>query len=153
MAPADHHNTIGQFNPAIHSFTGVNSVSLAGFPLSIDQRVIQAAHRSRDRQFSFNLDYNSGRHLGVGFTQSTIKNGERSSSATSYLGPQFTRRRNLHVLLHAQVARVLETRKSRGRSVFDTVEFTDGVGGPMRRVTARKEIILSGGSIGSPHIH
>ncbi|TFK31044.1 hypothetical protein BDQ12DRAFT_619673, partial [Crucibulum laeve] len=26
--PADHHNTFGQFNPAVHSFNGVNSVSL-----------------------------------------------------------------------------------------------------------------------------
>lgn len=66
MAPADHHNTFGQFNPLVHGFTGVNSVSLAGFPLDIDGRVIKAAHQSLGTQFSFNLDYNSGRHLGVG---------------------------------------------------------------------------------------
>lgn len=104
-----------------------------------------------------------------GFTQSTIKDGERSSSATSYLGPQFINRKNLHVLLHAQVARVLESKTSKGQPSFDTVEFTDGVGGehiirdgktapshntigPVLRVQAKKEIILSGGSIGSPHI-
>ncbi len=66
MEPADHHNTTGQFNPAVHSFDGVNPVSLPGYPLSLDQRVIQAAHHSHDGVFAFNLDYNSGRHLGVG---------------------------------------------------------------------------------------
>lgn len=152
MAPADHHNTIGQFNPFDHSFTGVNSVSLAGFPLSIDQRVIKAVKTSHDKQFFFNLDYNSGRHLGFGYTQSTIKDGQRSSSATSYLAPQFASRKNLHVLLRAQVARVISTTKNKGQPTFNTVEFMDGTGGSMQRVRAMKEIILSGGSIGSPHV-
>ncbi|KXN91125.1 Choline dehydrogenase, mitochondrial [Leucoagaricus sp. SymC.cos] len=152
MAPADHHNTIGEFNPLDHSFTGINSVSLAGFPLSLDEQVIRAAKISHDKQFFFNLDYNSGRHLGVGHTQSTIKDGQRSSSATSYLGPQFVNRKNLHVFLRAQVARVLSSNAGKGQPSFDTVEFTNGVGGPMERVRARKEIILSGGSIGSPHV-
>ncbi|GLB40801.1 putative aryl-alcohol oxidase [Lyophyllum shimeji] len=83
---------------------------------------------------------------------STIGKGVRSSSATSYLGPQFIERRNLHVLLHAQVARLLRAGSSRGKHEFKTVEFTEGVGGPRRTVKARKEIILSAGSIGSPHI-
>ncbi|KAJ3576548.1 hypothetical protein NP233_g361 [Leucocoprinus birnbaumii] len=152
MAPADHHNTIGQFNPLVHSFTGVNSVSLAGFPLSVDDLVIKSVKSSHDKQFFFNLDYNSGRHLGVGYTQSTIKDGQRSSSRTSYLAPQFAARKNLHVVLRAQVARVISSQRTKGQPTFDTVEFMDGVGGPMRRVQAKREIILSGGSIGSPHV-
>lgn len=73
-------------------------------------------------------------------------------------------------MLGAQVARILSTKKNKGQLSFDTVEFTDGVGGqfadfstilcwtlksspgPMERVRAKKEVILSGGSIGSPHI-
>jgi hypothetical protein len=107
--------------------------------------VIDASKTSDDTQFFFNLDYNSGRHLGVGelqyipayqsnrftgYTQSTIKDGQRSSSATSYLAPQFSERKNLHVLLRAQVARVLSSaNQNKSQPSFDTVEFTDGVGG------------------------
>ncbi|KAF8066493.1 aryl-alcohol oxidase precursor [Lyophyllum atratum] len=149
--PADHHNTTGQFDPAVHGFSGINSVSLAGFPQPIDSMVIQTT-RELSEEFPFNIDTNSGHHLGIGWTQSTIGNGVRSSSATSYLGPQFISRRNLHVLLHAQVARVLRTGSSHGKHEFKEVEFTEGVGGPSRRVKARKEIILSAGTIGSPHI-
>ncbi|KAF8159226.1 aryl-alcohol oxidase-like protein [Crassisporium funariophilum] len=150
-APADNHNTAGQFNPAVHGFHGINSVSLAGFAQPIDSKVIQTTKELPD-EFPFNLDTNSGRHLGIGYTQSTIKNGARSSSATSYLAPEFVKRRNLNVLLHAQVARVLNTAKVNGKLAFQAVEFTEGVGGPVVRVTARKEVILSAGSIGTPHI-
>ncbi|RDB16510.1 Pyranose dehydrogenase [Hypsizygus marmoreus] len=149
--PADDHNTTGQFNPAFHSFRGINSVSLAGFPQPIDGRVIQTT-TELPGEFPFNMDTNSGNQLGIGWTQSTIGGGVRSSSATSYLGPQFVKRRNLHVLLHAQVARLIHTGSSRGNPAFREVEFTDGVGGPRRRARARKEVILSAGSIGTPHI-
>ncbi|KAF9460997.1 aryl-alcohol oxidase [Collybia nuda] len=141
--PADHHNTRGQFNPSVHGFDGINS--------PIDRRVIQTT-MELPHEFPFNLDTNSGHQLGVGWTQSTIGGGQRSSSATSYLGPRFVNRRNLHVLLHAQVARILRTKPTHGDPDVRTVEFTEGVGGPMRRITARKELILSAGSVGTPHI-
>ncbi len=63
LQPADHHNTTGEFNPAVHNFDGVNSVSLPGYPRAIDGRVIQATQELQG-EFSFNLDYNSGYHLG-----------------------------------------------------------------------------------------
>ncbi|KAJ7191465.1 glucose-methanol-choline oxidoreductase, partial [Mycena pura] len=80
-APADHHNTTRQFNPAVHGFTGINSVSLAGFPTGIDSRVIEATDEFAE--FPFNLDMNSGNTIGIGWMQATIKDGVRSSSATS----------------------------------------------------------------------
>ncbi|KAJ6467574.1 GMC oxidoreductase-domain-containing protein [Mycena vitilis] len=39
--PSDHHNTTGQFNPAVHGFHGINTVSLEGFPSPIDSRFSQ----------------------------------------------------------------------------------------------------------------
>jgi len=63
--PADNHNTTGQFNPTIHSFAGINSVSLSGFPQSIDARVIQTTKELPD-EFPFNLDMNSGKPMGLG---------------------------------------------------------------------------------------
>lgn len=64
--PADHHNTAGQFNPLVHSSTGINSVSLPGFSHGqFDSRII-ATTQENPSHFPFNLDMNSGRPLGVG---------------------------------------------------------------------------------------
>jgi len=139
--PADHHNTTGQFDPAVHGFNGINAVSLPGYIFPLDQRVIQAT-REMPGEFPFVKDMNSGNHLGIGeftcprtiawmltmligWTQSTIKDGVRSSSATAYLAPQYAQRPNLCVLLNTRVTRVLPSNPhSSGRHPhFQTVEF------------------------------
>ncbi|KAJ7434861.1 aryl-alcohol oxidase, partial [Mycena latifolia] len=144
--PSDHHNTTGQFNPAVHGFHGINAVSLAGFPSPIDSRVIETTVELEE--FPFNLDMNSGYQLGLGWGQMTVENGSRSSSATSYLGPRFIRRPNLHVLLNSRVTRVLQTTTG----TFRTVEFVQNLGGKRFILTAKNEIIISAGSIGTPNI-
>ncbi|KAJ7680727.1 aryl-alcohol oxidase [Mycena polygramma] len=144
--PSDHHNTTGQFNPAVHGFDGINTVSLAGFPSPIDSRVIETT--AEVPEYPFNLDMNSGYPLGIGWAQTTIGNGSRSSSATSYLAPQFVARPNLHVLLNARVTRVLPT----ATNTFRTVEFVQDLAGERFTLTATKEVILSAGSIGTPNI-
>lgn len=63
--PADHHNTTGEFNPAVHSFHGMTGVSLAGFPQAINERAIQVT-KELPEEFPFNLDMNSGRMIGLG---------------------------------------------------------------------------------------
>jgi choline dehydrogenase-like flavoprotein len=62
--PVDHHNTTGQFNPAVHGFNGINSVTLAGFPRPIDSMVIETTKELAE--FPFNLDMNSGDQIGIG---------------------------------------------------------------------------------------
>ncbi|KAJ6559888.1 hypothetical protein B0H19DRAFT_1069608 [Mycena capillaripes] len=144
--PSDHHNTTGEFDPAVHGSEGITTVSLAGFPSPIDSRVIETT--TQFEGYPFNLDMNSGYPLGIGWGQATIKNGSRSSSATSYLAPEFVARPNLHVLLHARVTRVLST----AINAFRTVEFVQDLDGTPFTLTATKEIILSAGSIGTPNI-
>ncbi|KAF7357745.1 Aryl-alcohol oxidase [Mycena venus] len=144
--PSDGHNTTGQFDPAVHGFHGINAVSLAGFPSPVDARVIETT--TQLAEYPFNVDMNSGYQLGIGWGQATIKNGSRSSSATSYLAPQFTSRPNLNVLLHARVTRVLQTNSGAIR----TVEFVQDINGQRFTLTAEKEVILSAGSIGTPNI-
>ncbi|KAJ7215763.1 hypothetical protein B0H12DRAFT_1224587 [Mycena haematopus] len=144
--PTDHHNTTGQINPSLHSTTGMNGVSLSGYPTSIDSRIIETTTQLSG--FPFNLDMNSGTPLGIGWGQATIKNGSRSSSATSYLAPQYINRPNLYVLLNARATRVLQT----STGVVRSVEFVTDLNGPKYTVNATKEVILSAGSIGSPNI-
>ncbi|KAJ7318136.1 aryl-alcohol-oxidase from pleurotus Eryingii [Mycena albidolilacea] len=145
--PADHHNTHGQFDPAVHSTTGINSVSLPGYQWPMFSRVIETTVEMPD-EFKFVLDYNAGVPLGVGWAQNTIENGARSSSAVSYLAAPFINRPNLHVLINAQVSRVLS---ANGSTHFNQVEFSQDKK-ELFIVQASKEIILSAGSVGTPHI-
>ncbi|KAJ2935644.1 hypothetical protein H1R20_g1449, partial [Candolleomyces eurysporus] len=105
-------------------------------------------------EFAYNVDTNSGDPLGTGWLQVTVGNGERSSAATSYLGPEYIKRPNLHVLVKNRVTKVLQTTSNGGIPDFRTVKFTEGYdsSGPSYQVTATKEIILSGGAFGTPHI-
>ncbi|KAK0209044.1 aryl-alcohol oxidase [Desarmillaria ectypa] len=161
VPPADGHNTTGQYDPAIHSLDGINSVSLPGYPQPTDERVLRTTSELPD-EFPLLLDVNAGIPNGVGYMQATINDGKRSSSSVSYLGLDYINRANLHVLLGAQVTKVIQSDKS--ELSFDIVEFfasSEGVCPTFRvptrsaqlfNVTAAKEIILSAGAIGTPHI-
>jgi choline dehydrogenase-like flavoprotein len=72
----------------------------------------------------------------LGWIQTTIKDGSRSSSATSYLAPQFINRPNLHVLLNARVTRILPI----NADAFRTVEFVQDLKGSV-------PFLLSSGSV------
>lgn len=116
-------------------------------------------------EFPFQLDMNSGEHLGVGtcsyhrqtfsisddpagWTQALIDRGVRSS-AKAYLADNYLARPNLDVLLNAHVARVLQTNESDALTLR-TVEFQ--VNGTTTNLTASQEVVLSAGSIGTPVI-
>ncbi|KAK0493185.1 alcohol oxidase [Armillaria luteobubalina] len=153
---ADDHNTTGQYDPAVHGFEGITSVSIAEYPSVLDGRIIQAT-KELFNESPFNVDYNSGYHLGIGWHQKTIGNGTRSSSEMSYLGPEYIDRANLYVLVDSHVTRILVANDSAvidegSKPYFDRIEFTQDAGKTMHTISARKEIILSAGVIGTPHI-
>ncbi|KAF8056598.1 aryl-alcohol oxidase precursor [Lyophyllum atratum] len=149
--PADRHNTKGQLDPSVHSTNGLLATSQTGSSVPIDKKVITASQQLGG-DFKFNLDVNSGDPLGIAWLQTIVdgRTGVRGSSANGYLAPQFLKRPNLHVLVNAEVSRLLQT--SGKVPAFRGVEFRQKVGGPLSHLTATKEIILSAGSIGSPHI-
>lgn len=89
-------------------------------------------------------DYNGYRQEGMSKMDMTVKGGVRCSTANAYLKPVM-HRQNLTVITEALTKRVLlEGKKAVG------VEFEHN--GKVQQVTANKEVILSAGSIGSPHI-
>ena len=95
--------------------------------------------------YPFNPDYNGARQEGVGFFRLTARNGRRCSSAVAFLNPVKSRD-NLTIITHAQAERL----EMDGRRVTG-VTYRDR-GGVMHVVKARKEVILSGGSINSPQL-
>ena len=94
--------------------------------------------------FERNDDFNGAKQDGVGYHQTTTRDGKRCSTAVGYLNPA-RGRANLRI----------ETRALSERIVFDGkravgVEYRQG--GELKTARARREIILCGGAIGSPHL-
>jgi len=56
------------------------------------------------------------------------------------------------VLINAQVSRLLTKANEIGPPNFQAVEFRSKTGNHLHKVQAKKEIILSAGSVGTPHI-
>ncbi|XP_052085981.1 glucose dehydrogenase [FAD, quinone]-like isoform X2 [Mytilus californianus] len=90
------------------------------------------------------VDCNGYSQIGYCPNQANIKNGERCSSTTCYLRPVMYRR-NLQISLNSYVTKVL----IRGKRAIG-VQFVKG--GRTYNVYARKEVIMSAGAFGSPHI-
>jgi len=89
-------------------------------------------------------DYNGAQQEGFGPMHMTVKNGVRCSTANAYLRPAMSRS-NLTVITHALVHKVnLEGKKAVGVSYEHK--------GNLVNVKANNEVILSAGSVGSPHI-
>ncbi|KAJ7192908.1 aryl alcohol oxidase, partial [Mycena pura] len=143
--PADNHNTTGEYNPLFHGTSGPLGNSLPGYPQHIDQLVLESIGND---VFPFNEDASSGNTIGFGWQVSTIHNGTRTTAATAYLADQYLERPNLHVLVNAFVSRVLPS-KTRSQTI-DTVEFHQGLG--MQFCKVFREVILSAGTVNSPHI-
>ncbi|KDR68216.1 hypothetical protein GALMADRAFT_146462 [Galerina marginata CBS 339.88] len=150
VASADGHNTTGQFDPSLHGTSGPLLTSLPGFPAGTDQFVLNAT--SQLSEFPFKLDANGGNPIGISWLHSTIGSSARSSGATAYLMPNMERD-NLDILVNTYATRLLPTgHSSAGKPTFRTVEFAQGPGEATKKITARKEVILSAGSIGTPQL-
>jgi choline dehydrogenase-like flavoprotein len=89
-------------------------------------------------------DTNRPDQNGIGYSLLTIKNGRRWNASTAFLKP-IRHRRNLTIVTECQVDRIAV---ADGRAV--AVEARTRAG--PQRFDARREIILSAGTIGSPKI-
>ncbi len=92
----------------------------------------------------FNPDYNGIDQEGVGYFQFTCRKGRRCSAASAYIKPNLDRS-NLSIISKALTRKVLfNNRTATG------VEIERG--GNVETITARQEVILCAGAIGSPQI-
>ena len=89
-------------------------------------------------------DYNSGDQEGVHITQATIRDGVRCSTSLAYLRPAM-RRPNLTVMTGCHVERlVLGGNRALGVALKQN--------GQAKELRAGREVILSAGTVGSPHL-
>ncbi len=127
---------------AFHGTGGPLSVSDARLSRPICDAWVQAAQTAG---YPFNPDYNGATQEGVGYFQLTTRNGRRCSAAVAYLKP-VRKRPNLRILTRAQTTRILmEGRRAVGVA-------WRGPDGHENRARAHREVVLSAGAIGSPHI-
>jgi choline dehydrogenase len=97
-----------------------------------------------DLGFPFNADFNGATQDGVGYHQTTTRNGRRCSTAVGYLKP-VAQRRNLRVVTGALAEHIL----FEGRRAVGVAFRRDGFPVTAR---ARREVILCGGAINSPQL-
>ena len=94
-----------------------------------------------------NKDYNGAIQEGISYAQRTIQNGRRVSAATAFLHPA-KQRRNLTIKTSAHAVSLLFD----GKRATGVRYLKGGRGGPGIDVTARREVILSGGTYNSPQL-
>ena len=122
--------------------SGPLSVSKMPFYRPICDAWVKSAEASG---YKFNNDYNGAQQEGVGYFQITTRNGRRCSAAVAYLNPA-RGRPNLKIITRAQATKL---------NFFDGkaggISYRDG-SGAVNEIKVRKEIVLSAGAIGSPHL-
>ncbi len=138
------------FKKAENHELGANDYRGAGGPLAVS--ALRSKHETNDAfiegakelGYNYNPDFNGESQEGVGPLDLTVRGMRRCSAAVGYLKPAM-KRPNLKVEIHALANRVtFDGKRATG------VEFTQN--GTTRTARAKKEIILSGGSINSPQL-
>jgi choline dehydrogenase-like flavoprotein len=110
-------------------------------PNQLTRRFLEAAI---ERGHPANLDFNGPSQEGVGLYQVTQRRGRRWSAADAFLRPSMVRP-TLEVVTDAVCTRVVV---DGDRAIG--VEYASA--GRLQRVSATREVILSAGSFGSPHL-
>jgi len=124
-----------------HGIDGPLSVSDQRVKLKLLDTFIDAAEEKGVPRTS---DFNTGQNEGCGYFHVTEKNGLRCSTAVGYLNPA-KKRSNLKIEVKAHIKRILfNGLKAVG------VEYWQN--NQVHTIKCNKEIILSAGSISSPHI-
>ena len=95
-------------------------------------------------------EFNRGDNFGNAYFQMNQRRGSRWSGTKGFLRPVLDRP-NLEILTNAHVEKLKISSNTQGRSQTTGVLFRTKDQG-VRSVTARREVILSAGSIGSPQI-
>lgn len=138
----EQYNIPTQDDSVYHGHNGYLNVEHAPFRTGKSKAWVKAA---QELGFKYN-DYNGANPGGVSFLQLSMKNGTRHSSSRAYLHP-INKRKNLYVSKMTMVTKL----------ILDSTQ-TKVVGvelekrGKKYKILAKKEVILSAGSINSPQL-
>ena len=94
-----------------------------------------------------NPDYNGEIQEGTSYIQRTSTGKLRMSAARAFLKPA-RGRRNLNIITNAHATRILLD----GRKAIGVAYHRGGANGQKHKIVARREVIVSGGTINSPQL-
>ncbi len=133
-----------------HNTTGALGVSVRAPVLRAGQQFVDAAVAAGIPRGDYNGRDRGGADGVVSLLQTTTRDGKRASTYHAFLEGDAEQRPNLEVICHAHVTRVvLEGDGSALRATG--VEYRTAAGAT-QVVRADREVILSGGAVGSPHV-
>lgn len=152
----DYASVLPYFKRAEHKAEGADAWHGRGGPLWVEEfkpeerlaladMFIQAA---METGLPYNPDFNGEQQEGAGYYQKNIRRGRRQSAYRCYLKP-VRQRPNLDIITHALVSRVVV---EDGRAVAIEYRRKGEPAGARLRASARREIILCGGTVNSPQL-
>lgn len=132
------------FEPGENAFHGVGGPMNVSLPRYLNPLMHAFIHAGKQMGYPVLDDYNAGSQYGVGFCHVTQKNGRRFSNADAYLHP-IKHRKNLTLLVNTRVIKILfDHKKATGVQYIYKNKRYD--------IAVEKEIVLSAGAIGTPHL-
>ncbi|KAJ7784207.1 hypothetical protein B0H16DRAFT_291615 [Mycena metata] len=137
-------------DPGAHGTTGPIQTSYSSYQYCAPRNL--GAHHGRDGDSRIRWIPPTARTVGVSFVPSIINpaNGSRSDSNFGYIAPYAGT--NLVILTGYQVTKVNWNSTTSGSAVAGGVSFAASASGTVYTVHAAKEVIISGGTVGSPQI-
>ncbi|XP_039446176.1 glucose dehydrogenase [FAD, quinone]-like [Culex pipiens pallens] len=133
----------GLENSTYHGYDGMLHVEFPPFRTNLARTFVKGAREVGHKK----VDQNGKTQLGVSYVQTTTLNGMRQSAYRAFVEPVLANRPNLHVKAYSRVTKVLinhNTKQAYGVTYSKHFRNYD--------VHARKEVILTAGSINSPHL-
>ncbi|XP_062559071.1 glucose dehydrogenase [FAD, quinone]-like [Armigeres subalbatus] len=134
---------IGSYGGKYHGVGGYQSVEYYGEPTVFNDILKQASMEAGFKQL---LDFNGEEHIGYGRAQRTVEGATRCSTAKGFLNP-IQNRKNLHIIKNAFVTSLYFESGTvvRGVNMIINNQY-------ILRAIASKEVILSAGTVNTPHI-
>ncbi len=133
-----------------HHSAGPLAVSIRSPILQGAREFVQAAEAAGIPRGDYNGRDRGGAAGVTSLVQTNTRQGKRSSTYRAFLEGAAERRANLTIITGAQVTRVL-LKGPQEELEASGVEYRDATG-ELQTVMANKEVILSAGSVGSPHL-
>ncbi|XP_054011316.1 glucose dehydrogenase [FAD, quinone]-like [Hylaeus anthracinus] len=132
---------IGRVSPKYHATGGLLTVERFPWQPEFTNAIMEAAE---EVGFGITEDMTGDKITGFTVAQTISRNGVRLSSVSAFIRP-FTHRENLHVALNAMVTKI--TTKEKKATGVELV-----MNGKKYVVKAKREVIVSGGTINSPQL-
>lgn len=134
----------------VHNTEGPLGVSVRAPVLRAAQEFVDAAAAAGIPVGDYNGRGREGPDGVVSLLQTTTRDGKRASTYRAFLEGEVEQRPNLEIITRAQVTRIL-VEGERGQLTARGVEYR-AADGEIAVVRAEKEIVLSAGAVGSPHL-